>query len=113
MRSSLLISDRLVAPSIDPPYLVSPRTAPFFPHVNPRLKVRFSLWAARSTNTLVLLSVTTGSKAKQSRKEKEAELAEVIAELALQVDIKGSCRKPTLDDQPVVILAKLPYYTAT
>lgn len=53
-----------------------------------------------------------GSKVKQSRKEKEAELAEIIAELALQVDIKGSCRKPSWDDQPVVILAMLPYHTA-
>eukprot|EP00903_Cladosiphon_okamuranus_P008087 g7797.t1 len=54
-----------------------------------------------------------GSKVKQSRKEKEAELAEVIAELALQVEIKGSCRKPTWRDQPVVLLAMLPGHTAT
>lgn len=54
-----------------------------------------------------------GSKAKQSRKEKEAELAEVIEELAMQVDIKGSCRKPTWRDQPVVLLAQLPIYTGT
>lgn len=49
-----------------------------------------------------------GSKVKQSRKDKEAELALVIEELALQVDIKGSCHKPTWEDQPVVILARLP-----
>eukprot|EP00752_Nemacystus_decipiens_P001874 g1805.t1 len=54
-----------------------------------------------------------GSKVKQSRKEKEAELAEVIAELALQVEIKGSCRKPSWRDQPVVLLAMLPMHTAT
>lgn len=55
-----------------------------------------------------------GSKVvKQSRKEKEAELAEVIAELSLQVEIKGSCRKPTWRDQPVVLLAMLPVHTAT
>ncbi|CAM9396628.1 unnamed protein product [Choristocarpus tenellus] len=45
---------------------------------------------------------------KQSRKEKEAELAAVIEELALKVEIKGGCRKPTWKDQPVVILAQLP-----
>lgn len=56
---------------------------------------------------------SAGSKVKQSRKEKEAELAEVIAELALQVEIKGSCRKPTWRDQPVVLLAMLPVHTAT
>lgn len=50
---------------------------------------------------------------KQSRKEKEAELAEVIAELSLQVEVKGSCRKPTWRDQPVVLLAMLPVHTAT
>lgn len=61
---------------------------------------------------LVFLS-SAGSKVKQSRKEKEAELAEVIAELALQVEIKGSCRKPTWRDQPVVLLAMLPVNTAT
>lgn len=53
--------------------------------------------------------VTSGSKAKQSRKEKEAELAAVIEELALQVDIQGSCHKPTWRDQPVLILALLPW----
>ncbi|CAN0159833.1 unnamed protein product [Ectocarpus sp. 12 AP-2014] len=54
-----------------------------------------------------------GKVVKQSRKEKEAELAEVIAELSLQVEIKGSCRKPTWRDQPVVLLAMLPVHTAT
>lgn len=54
-----------------------------------------------------------GSKVKQSRKEKEAELAEVIAELSLQVEIKGSCRKPTWRDQPVVLLAMFPVHAAT
>ncbi|CAM9499535.1 unnamed protein product [Discosporangium mesarthrocarpum] len=47
-------------------------------------------------------------KVKQSRKEKEAELAAVIEELVLKVEIKGGCRKPTWEDQPVVILAKSP-----
>lgn len=54
-----------------------------------------------------------GSKAKQSRKEKEAELAEVIEELAMKVEIKGSCHKPTWGDQPVVRLAKLPISVST
>lgn len=53
--------------------------------------------------------ILPGNKTKLSRKEKEAELAAVIEELALQVDIQGSCRKPTWRDQPVVILAMLPY----
>lgn len=55
----------------------------------------------------------SSSKVKQSRKEKEAELAEVIEELSLKVEIKGSCHKPTLQDQPAVILAKLPINIAT
>lgn len=50
---------------------------------------------------------------KQSRKEKEAELAAVIAELALLVEVKGSCHKPTWRDQPVVLVAMLPVNTAT
>ena len=37
----------------------------------------------------------------------------MIEELAAKVDIKGSCRKPTWQDQPVVLLAKLPVHTAT
>lgn len=58
-------------------------------------------------------SMCAVSKVKQSRKEKEAELAEVIAELSLKVEVKGSCRKPTWKDQPVVLLAMLPVHTAT
>lgn len=70
--------------------------------------------ASRRLVCRVLYNIlSTGSKVKQSRKEKEAELAEVIAELALQVEIKGSCRKPTWRDQPVVLLAMLPVHTAT
>lgn len=60
-----------------------------------------------------ILDMILGSKIKQRRKEKEAELASVIEELALQVEIKGSCHKPTWEDQPVVILARLPIDIAT
>lgn len=65
-----------------------------------------------TNNDETLWMIDLGSKVKQSRKEKEAELAEVIAELSLQVEIKGSCRKPTWRDQPVVLLAMLPVHSA-
>lgn len=70
-------------------------------------------WAGALQTRWLFVLWSAGSKVKQSRKEKEAELAEVIAELALQVEIKGSCRKPTWRDQPVVLLAMLPVHTST